>query len=70
MAMAAGEMILLVNDIPDHVVAYQRALTSYGYRVRLAHREDGARDGEDTLPECAVIDLRLPTCRAGTSAVR
>jgi len=59
--MPAGDMVLLVNDIPDHVAAYHRALTSHGFRVQLA------RTGKDALafvkariPECAVIDLRLP----------
>ncbi len=59
--MAAGEMVLLVNDIPDHVASYQRALTNHGFRVRLARTGKDALDMvKEKIPECAVIDLRLP----------
>ena len=59
--MAAGEMVLLVNDIPDHVAAYHRALTLHGFRVRLARTGKDALDiVKEKIPECAVIDLRLP----------
>ena len=59
--MAAGEMVLLVNDIPDHVVSYQRALTTHGFRVRLARTgKDALKIVKESIPECAVIDLRLP----------
>lgn len=59
--MAAGEMVLLVNDIPDHVAAYQRALTGHGFRVRLARTGQQALEMvKEIVPECAVIDLRLP----------
>ena len=30
------ELILLVNDIPDHRASYERVLTNHGYRVRVA----------------------------------
>ena len=59
--MATEDMVLLVNDIPDHVAAYQRALTSDGFKVRLARTGKDALDFvKDKIPECAVIDLRLP----------
>ena len=59
--MAAGEMVLLVDDIPDHVAAYERALTGHGFRVRLARTGQQALEiVKETVPECAVIDLRLP----------
>jgi CheY-like chemotaxis protein len=59
--MAAGEMVLLVNDIPDHVAAYLQALTNGGFRVRLARTGKDALDFvKERIPECAVIDLRLP----------
>lgn len=59
--MAVGEMVLLVNDIPDHVAAYHRALTNHGYRVSLARTGHEALEMvKDTVPECTVIDLRLP----------
>ena len=59
--MAAGELVLLVNDIPDHVASYQRALTNNGFRVRLARTGKDALDiVKENIPECAVIDLRLP----------
>ena len=59
--MASGDMVLLVNDIPDHVAAYQRALTSHGYQVRLARTgKEALSFVKEKIPECAVIDLRLP----------
>ena len=59
--MAAEEMVLLVNDIPDHVAAYHRALTSHGFTVRLARTgKDALNIVKEKIPECAVIDLRLP----------
>jgi DNA-binding response OmpR family regulator len=59
--MAAAEMVLLVDDIPDHVVTYQRALAAHGFRVLLARTGKEALEVvKETLPECAVIDLRLP----------
>jgi len=59
--MAAGEMVLLVNDIPDHAAAYQRALTDHGFRVRLARTGQQALDMvKEAVPECTVIDLLLP----------
>ncbi len=61
MPMSSGELILLVNDIPDHVSSYQRVLVAHGYRVRVARTGSEALDfARDTLPECAIIDLRLP----------
>lgn len=59
--MAAGQLVLLVNDIPDHVIAYHHALAGHGFRVMLARSGKEAMEllrGE--IPECAVIDLRLP----------
>lgn len=54
-------LILLVNDIPDHVRTYEAAFKARGYDVRLA------TTGADTLaladavqPACFVIDVRLP----------
>src|SRR5262245_65139438 len=59
--MAAGELVLLVNDIPDHVASYHRALMNNGFRVRLARTGKDALDiVKEKIPECAVIDLRLP----------
>lgn len=59
--MSSGELILLVNDIPDHVASYQRVLTRQGYRVHVARSGSQALGMvRDTLPACAVIDLRLP----------
>jgi two-component system, cell cycle response regulator DivK len=59
--MPSHELVLLVNDIPDHARAYADALVRQGYRVQ------EARTGEEALtavtespPACAVIDLRLP----------
>lgn len=59
--MAAGEMVLLVNDIPDHVASYHRALIAHGFRVRLARTgTDALKIVQERIPACAVIDLRLP----------
>ena len=59
--MTAGSMVLLVNDIPDHVAVYHRALTTHGFRVRLARTgKDALAIVKENIPECAVIDLRLP----------
>lgn len=59
--MASGELILLVDDIPDHITVYAPALERSGFHVQIA------RSGEQALllaraniPRCAVIDLRLP----------
>jgi CheY-like chemotaxis protein len=63
--MTAGQLVLLVNDIPDHVTAYQRALAAHGFRVRIARTGQEALElVKDTVPECAVIDLRLPDMSA------
>ncbi len=59
--MAAGQLVLLVNDIPDHVVTYHNALAAHGFRVLLARTGTEAMELlRGTIPECAVIDLRLP----------
>lgn len=59
--MSSGELILLVNDIPDHLASYQRVLTEHGFRVRVARSGTEALGlVRETLPECAIIDLRLP----------
>jgi CheY-like chemotaxis protein len=54
-------LILLVNDIPDHLVGYHRAMLEDGFRVSLARSgAEALRLAEHEVPECAVIDLRLP----------
>lgn len=59
--MADREVILLVNDIPDHAVTYGRALIHHGFHVQLARSgKDALALVRHTLPDCAVIDLRLP----------
>jgi CheY-like chemotaxis protein len=56
-----AEMILLVNDIPDHVERYSEALAEHGYHVRIASTaHEALRAVRDTMPACAIIDLRLP----------
>ena len=58
---ASPEIVLLVDDIRDHAVHYEAALTRHGFVVRLATTgEDALRLARETLPDCAVIDLRLP----------
>lgn len=59
--MPTQDLILLVNDIPDHAVAYGRALASHGFRVQLARSgTDALQLARHTKPHCAIIDLRLP----------
>jgi DNA-binding response OmpR family regulator len=56
-----AELILLVNDIPDHVDRYGDAFAEQGFDVRVARTgEDALRAVRDAMPACAVIDLRLP----------
>jgi DNA-binding response OmpR family regulator len=55
------EVVLLVDDIRDHAVHYEAALTRHGFVVRVATTgEDALRLAREALPDCAVIDLRLP----------
>lgn len=59
--MTAGALVLLVNDIPDHLAGYERALAEHGFRVAIARSGREALIVADrVVPECAVIDLRLP----------
>ena len=59
--MAAQEIILLVNDVPDHAASYERVLTRHGFRVRVARSgKEAIAAARESLPDCAVIDLRLP----------
>jgi len=60
-ASAASEVILLVDDIRDHAVNYEAALTRHGFTVRVATTgEEALRLARESVPDCAVIDLRLP----------
>jgi DNA-binding response OmpR family regulator len=55
------KLILLVDDIPDHATQYFEALSRHGFRVQLARTgENALRLARAHLPDCAVIDLRLP----------
>ena len=59
--MPSAELILLVNDIPDHLAQYETALERHGFRVQIARSgEEALEVARTSLPECAVIDLRLP----------
>jgi len=61
MNASAGELVLLVNDVPDHATNYEAALTKHGFRVQHARRGEEALElVHKSLPSCAVIDLRLP----------
>ena len=58
---AFPEVVLLVDDIRDHAVHYEAALTRHGFIVRVATTgEDALRLAREALPDCAIIDLRLP----------
>lgn len=55
------DVILLVNDIPDHKDRYATALRARGYHVVQAHTGDsGMGLAARHPPRCIVIDLRLP----------
>jgi DNA-binding response OmpR family regulator len=57
----SSEVVLLVDDIRDHAVNYEAALTRHGFTVRVATTgEEALRLAREALPDCAVIDLRLP----------
>jgi DNA-binding response OmpR family regulator len=59
--MSSDKLILLVNDIPDHLAAYETALARHGFRVQVARTGEQALEAaRQSLPHCAVIDLRLP----------
>ena len=63
--MPTQDVILLVNDIPDHAITYGRALAKHGFRVQLARSgTDALQLARQTVPDCAVIDLRLPDMSA------
>jgi CheY-like chemotaxis protein len=56
-----SKVILLANDIPDHVAEYRRALSDHGYQVHVARTgEDALRVARDKMPDCTVVDLRMP----------
>jgi len=56
--------ILLVNDIPDHLDAYERALVRSGFRVLIAATGAAALvHAAEAPPDCTVIDERLPDMR-------
>jgi CheY-like chemotaxis protein len=58
---ATPEVILLVGDIRDHAVNYEAALTRHGFAVRVVTSGvEALRVARESLPDCAVIDLRLP----------
>ena len=59
--MPTQDVILLVNDIPDHAITYGRTLAKHGFVVQLARTgADALQLARHTAPACAVIDLRLP----------
>ena len=57
----ADQLILLVNDIPDHARSYESVLRRHGYRVQLVHTATAAvQAARAEPPACTVIDVRLP----------
>jgi DNA-binding response OmpR family regulator len=58
---SSPQVVLLVDDIRDHALHYEAALRRVGFQVRVATTgEDALRLAREALPDCAVIDLRLP----------
>ena len=58
---SSSDVVLLVDDIPDHAVHYEAALSRFGFIVRVATTgEDALRLAREAAPDCAVIDVRLP----------
>ena len=54
-------MILIVNDVPDHMHGYAKAFAKHGYEVRVTNTGAGGLALARALkPTCAVIDVRLP----------
>jgi DNA-binding response OmpR family regulator len=52
--------ILLVNDIPDHMRAYEAAFRARGYQVRLMSKgAEALALTRQIRPACVVIDVRL-----------
>ena len=52
-ASAASEVILLVDDIRDHAVNYEAALTRHGFIVRVATTgEEALRVARESVPDC------------------
>ncbi len=59
--MADPEVVLLVNDVPDHATNYEAALVRHGFHVQRASRgAEALALVRTSLPSVAVIDLRLP----------
>jgi CheY-like chemotaxis protein len=57
----ASELILLVDDIPDHAERYEAVLIREGFRVvHVRTGEEALSITRQSLPECAIIDVRLP----------
>lgn len=59
--MPVADSVLLVDDIPDHVTAYRRALGEAGFAVVVATTAaEAVACVERAKPTCALIDVRLP----------
>ena len=55
------DQILLVNDIPDHAVSYERALLADGLRVHaVSSGAEALACVRQSRPDLAVVDVRLP----------
>jgi len=54
--------ILLVNDIPDHMRAYEAAFRARGYQVRLTtNARETLAAAPQMQPQCIVIDVPCRT---------
>jgi CheY-like chemotaxis protein len=57
--MPAQEIILLVNDVPDHAASYEHALIRHGFHVRVV------RSGKEAIAAARSSTSGYRTCRGG-----
>ena len=57
----ANDLVLLVDDVPDHVERYATVLRAHQFRVHVCATGAEALDyARTSSPDCGLIDVRLP----------